>query len=83
MAWITTTDTQRSRGLRRMLARGIERLHSGFLPGIFRILLVDLNVLLPTGWLYNHLHLRDDPSLSTLQREMIATVVNGKIDGAP
>lgn len=82
MAWIETTDTESASGLRKLLARGIERFHGGFLPGIFRILLVDLQLLAASGWLYHHLHLRDDASLSTLQKEMVATVVNGKIDGA-
>lgn len=81
MAWIETTDTENAQGIRSLLARAIERFHGGFLPGIFRILLVDLQLLSATGWLYRHLHLRDG-ALSTLQKEMIATVVNGKIDGA-
>lgn len=83
MAWIETTDTEEARGVRKLLARGIERLHSGFLPGIFRILLVDLQLFVAVGWLYNHLHLGDSSSLSTVQKEMLATVVNGKINGAP
>ena len=82
MTWIQTTDRERARGLRKLLVRGIERFHGGFLPGIFRILLVDLQLFTATGWLYNHLHLGDSSSLSTLQKEMLATVVNGKIDGA-
>ena len=81
MAWIQTTDGDRAGGLRKLLARGIERFHGGFLPGIYRILLVDLQLLSATGWLYRHLHLGGS-SLSTLQKEMLATVVNGKIDGA-
>jgi hypothetical protein len=42
----------------------------------------DLKVTLPTGWLYNHLHMRKGSPLSRLQREMLATVVNGSV-GAP
>ncbi len=81
MTWIETTDAERAGGLRRLLARAIQRFHGGFLPGIFRILLVDLRLLAGAGWLYRHLHLRGS-SLSGLQKEMVATVVNGKIDGA-
>jgi hypothetical protein len=35
------------------------------------------------GFVYNHLHLGKSSSLSRLQREMLATVVNGKVGGAP
>jgi hypothetical protein len=52
-------------------------------PGIFQVLAVDLKVARPTGSLYNHLHLRKGSPLSRLQREMLATVVNGKVGGAP
>lgn len=83
MGWIQTMDTEDAGGVRKLLARGIERFHAGVLPGIFRILLVDLQLFVAMGWLYNHLHLGDSGSLSTVQKEMLATVVNGKIDGAP
>jgi len=82
MARIATADGERAGGLRKFLARAIERFHGGFLPGIFRILLVDLQLLGAGSWLYRHLHLRRSGSLSTLQKEMVATVVNGKINGA-
>ena len=81
MAWIETTDEESAGAVRKLLARGIERFHGGFLPGIFRILLVDLQLLGASSWLYRHLHLRD-AALSTLQKEMVATVVNGKVNGA-
>lgn len=81
MAWIETTDAENARGVRKLLARAIERFHGGFLPGIFRILLVDLQLLSASSWLYRRLHLRD-AVLSTVEKEMVATVVNGKIDGA-
>ena len=83
MAWIETTDAESAGGVRKLLARGIERFHGGFLPGIYRILLVDLQLLGAMGWLYKHLHLGDGSSLSATQKEMLATVVNGRIDGAP
>ncbi|MDP2498794.1 MAG: hypothetical protein Q8W44_12505 [Candidatus Palauibacterales bacterium] len=83
MAWIETTDAESAGGVRKLLARGIERFHGGFLPGIYRILLVDLQLLGAMGWLFKHLHLGDGSSLSTMQKEMLATVVNGTIDGAP
>ena len=82
MAWIETTDPETASGIRGLLARGIERVHDGFVPGIFRILLVDLQLLSAMSWLYGHLHLADSSPLTTLQKEMLATVVNGKIDGA-
>ena len=54
----------------------------GLAPGIMRVLLTDL----PTGILANFLYDRVNfgaRSVSALQREMVATVVNGKIGGAP
>ncbi len=49
-----------------------------------------MNVLLPNlqlaaaiSWLYQRLHLRRRSPLTRLQREMLATVVNGLVGGAP
>ena len=53
------------------------------MPGITRVLLPDLLVAFATSMVYNHLHLRRSSPLTRLQREMLATVVNGKIGGAP
>jgi hypothetical protein len=53
------------------------------LPGIFEVLTPDLQVAGAAGWLYGRLHLRKSSPLSRLQREMLATVVNGPIGGAP
>ena len=55
----------------------------GAVPGIMQILLVDPAVAGPATQLYHHLNLRKDSPLSKVQREMIATVVNGIIGGAP
>ncbi len=43
----------------------------------------DLNIAFPGGWLYNYLHMRKSSHLTRLQREMLATVVNGLVGGAP
>jgi hypothetical protein len=51
--------------------------------GIIQILLPDLTVARATNTMYNRLHLRKSSEMSRLQREMLATVVNGKIGGAP
>jgi uncharacterized peroxidase-related enzyme len=60
-----------------------KRQYGGVVPGAFKILAQDLNVGIPVGWLYNHLHMRKSSPLSRLQREMLATVVNGLVGGAP
>jgi hypothetical protein len=52
-------------------------------PGIFQVLMPDLQVAIPTCWLYGYLNERKRSPLSKLQREMLATVVNGLIGGAP
>lgn len=68
-------------GIGGWLVRMSERRY-GLAPGIMRVLLTDLRV----GVLASLLHSRVNfgaRSLSALQREMVATVVNGKIGGAP
>jgi hypothetical protein len=54
----------------------------GYVPGIVQVLWPDLLTAIGTGILYDHLHHGRSSRLSRLQREMIATVVNGKIGGA-
>ncbi len=54
----------------------------GFVPGIARLLLPDRQVAMHASPIYQHLHLRPDSPLTRLQREMIATVVNGLVGGA-
>ena len=83
MARILTIEPERTRGLRKLLFRVNKRQYGGVVPGIFKVLFPDLNVALPTGWVYNYLHLRKSSPLTRLQREMLATVVNGLIGGAP
>ena len=83
MARILTIDPEQARGLRKLLIWVNKRQYGGVVPGIFTILARDLNTALPTGWLYNYLHMRKGSPLSRLQREMLATVVNGLVGGAP
>jgi hypothetical protein len=80
---IPTVAPERARGLRKLLFRWVRRQYGGVVPGIFQILAVDMKVGRPAGAVYRHLHLRDSSPLSRLQREMLATVVNGKVGGAP
>ena len=83
MARILTTAPERTRGLRKLLIWVNKRQYGGVVPGIFKVLSPDLNVALPTVWIYNYLHMRKSSPLTRLQREMLATVVNGLIGGAP
>lgn len=83
MARILTVPAEEARGLRRLMVRIVRRQYGGVVPGIFEILMPDLQVNLPTGWLYNHLHMRKGSPMTRLQREMLATVVNGAVGGAP
>ena len=55
----------------------------GYVPGVLQVFLVDPKVAVPTGSLYEHLNLRPDSPFTRVQREMLATVVNGLIGGAP
>ena len=83
MSGITTVSPEGARGVRRLFFRWVRRQYGGVVPGVFQILAVDLKVAGPAGALYRHLHLRRSSTLSRLQREMLATVVNGKVGGAP
>lgn len=83
MAHMTTVVPEQAKGLRSLFFRWVRGQYGGVVPGIFRALAVDLLVAGPTGLLYKRLHLRRASPLSRLQREMVATVVNGKVGGAP
>lgn len=83
MAHIKTVLPEQVSGIRKLFFRFVRRQYGGIVPGIFQVLAVDLKVARPTGSLYNYLHLRRSSPLTRLQREMVATVVNGKVGGAP
>jgi hypothetical protein len=80
---IMTIVPEQAKGLRKLFFRWVRGQYGGIVPGVFQVLAVDLGVARPAGALYRHLHLRKSSSLSRLQREMLATVVNGKVGGAP
>jgi hypothetical protein len=83
MTRVLTVAPGEARGIRRLLFTWVRRQYGGVLPGIFQVLAVDLKVARSVGALYNHLHMRASSPLTRLQREMLATVVNGKVGGAP
>jgi hypothetical protein len=83
LANIRTIVPEKVTGLRKLFFSWVRRQYGGIVPGVFQVLAVDLKVARPAGALYNHLHLRKSSPLSRIQREMIATVVNGKVGGAP
>ena len=83
MVNVMTIVPEQVSGLRKLFFRWVRSQYGGVVPGVFQVLAVDLRVARPVGSLYNHLHLRKASPLSRLQREMVATVVNGKVGGAP
>jgi hypothetical protein len=83
MARILTTSPERARGLRRLLLATEKRQYAGSASGIAQVLLPDLGLAVRALWLYRYLHERRRSPLTRLQREMVATVVNGLIGGAP
>jgi hypothetical protein len=83
MARIKIVDPGKARGIRKLLFKIIKRQYGGVTPGIFKILLTDLKLGKATGDIYKHLHLRKSSPISRLQREMLATVVNGLVGGVP
>ncbi len=68
-------------GVRGLVLRLVRR-WLGIAPGIMRVLLTDPVVGLLTTILYIRVNF-SQRSMSALQREMLATVVNGKIGGDP
>ena len=80
---IMTVEPNRARGLRKPFFRWARGRYGGVVPGIFQVLGVDMLVASLAGALYQYLHLRKASPLSRVQREMLATVVNGKVGGAP
>ena len=80
---IKTVAPEGARGVRRLVVAVARRRYGGVVPGIFRVALVDLRLGALVDRLYAHLHLRRRSPLTRLQREMLATVVNGKVGGAP
>lgn len=80
---VMAVSPETSRGMQRLLFRWARGRYGGVVPGIFKILAVDMRVAAMAGALYSYLHLRKRSPLSRVQREMLATVVNGKVGGAP
>ena len=70
-----------TRGLRGLMLR-MARRRLGLTAGIVRVLLTDTRVGLFASLLYDRVNV-GARSMTALQREMVATVVNGKIGGAP
>lgn len=83
MARIKIVTLESARGIRKFLLKMFQKKYGGTLPGIFKIAMVDLNLGFKLGKIYQYLHLRKTSPLSRLQREMMATVVNGLVGGAP
>jgi hypothetical protein len=83
MGRILTVDPEQVRGIRKLVVRMIRWQTGGMVPGIFQIILRDFQVAVPTTWLYGYLNERKGSPLNRLQREMVATVVNGLVGGAP
>ena len=82
MARLLSAEPDKARGLAGLLFRYL-RWRQGFLPGITRLALVDVRIALAMNTIYDRLQLRKDSPITRLQREMLATVVNGAIGGAP
>ncbi len=80
---ILTVVPERATGIRKLFFGWVKRQYGGVVPGVYQVLAVDLKVARPAGALYSHLHLGKRSPLTRLQREMLATVVNGKVGGAP
>lgn len=83
MARIKTVSENEAQGLQRQLIEKAKSMYGGVVPGILQIRLVDPEIAGPAFQIYQRLNLRKDSPMSRLQREMLATVVNGLVGGAP
>ena len=83
MSNILTVAPERASGIKKVFFAWVKKQYGGIVPGVFQVLAVDIRVARSAGALYNYLHLRKSSPFSRLQREMVATVVNGKVGGAP
>ena len=83
MARLLTAEPGIMRGLSGVLLRYVQWRQKGYVPGITRLALVDVQIALAMNAIYNRLQLRNNSPLTRLQREMLATVVNGAVGGAP
>jgi hypothetical protein len=83
MPRILTVDPGQATEITKDILDHAAQQHGGVIPGIYLILLVDLKLAQHLGEIYQHLNFRSDSPLTRLQREMIGTVVNGMIGGAP
>ena len=77
------TATDESAGLIQRFILWQVRRQYGMVPGVFRLMLPVLRIGLPISRLYDYLHLRKNSPMTRMQREMLATVVNGVVGGAP
>ncbi|MFF2448209.1 hypothetical protein ACFVSW_14010 [Neobacillus sp. NPDC058068] len=80
---IKIIDENSAKGIRKLLLKLFKKQYGGFIPSVMRLLLVDLKIGRPAGNLYKYLNLKKNSPISRMQKEMIATVVNGAIGGAP
>jgi hypothetical protein len=83
MARIKTVTENEARGPQLELIEKAKGLYGGVVPGILQIRLADSAIAGLAFQIYQHLNLRKDSPLTRLQREMLATFVNGLIGGAP
>jgi hypothetical protein len=77
---IVTPDTAEGRG-REILSQ--VQAQYGYIPGIVKVLLPDLEMAGHAKAIYAHLNFRPGSPFTRVQREMVATVVNGLVGGAP
>lgn len=83
MARITIASESEAQGPQLHMLQHVKSQYGGVVPGIAQVMLADLEIAGPAFQLYQYLNARPDSPLTKLQREMLATVVNGHIGGKP
>ncbi len=82
MSRIKSVSPEKAQGPVKEIVEEVRRRY-GYVPGIATLLLPDPEIAVPARSLFAHLHVRPTSPLTPVQREMIATIVNGLIGGAP
>ncbi len=82
MARIPIVSPESAEGPRRDLLTRFQQEY-GFIPGVLKVLLTDLEIAGHSKGIYEHLQFRPTSPITRVQREMVATVVNGLVGGAP
>ena len=83
MPRISTVEPEAATGDAKATFDMLKSQYGGEVPGVAQILFVEPKVAGPVFQVYMELNRNPSSRMSSLQREMVATLVNGVIGGSP